>query len=176
MAEIKYRKLSELKKLKGNPRIIQTEELNTLVKSLKENPEYFEARPIILSDRTGELIIIAGNQRYEAAKLANLKQIPTFLIQNLTEKKEKEIIIRDNVSNGNWDIEQLESWDKELLTEWGLDLDFSERAERGTTVEFKKPTTIKLKYSNEKTYSQVKTKLEAIDPDMGKAVLKLLKK
>jgi ParB-like chromosome segregation protein Spo0J len=90
-----YRKLSELKKLPNNPRQIKDEQFNTLVKSIQDNPAYFEARPIILSDRTGELIIIAGNQRYEAAKKLKLKTVPTFLLSGLTEEKERVFICRD---------------------------------------------------------------------------------
>ena len=118
--EIIYRKLSELKKLPNNPRKISKESFEKLCKSIKDNPDYFEARPIILSDRTGEFIIIAGNQRYDAAKKLGLKEVPTFLLKNLTEEKEHEIIIRDNVANGEWDYELLEDWDKVDLEECGL--------------------------------------------------------
>jgi len=120
---MEYRKVKELKKLEGNPRVIKDEQFKTLCKSIEANPDYFEARPCILSDRTGELVIIAGNQRYEAAKFLKLKQIPTFLIPNLTEEREKEIIIRDNVSNGDFDWDLLANeWDEQELKDWGLDL------------------------------------------------------
>jgi hypothetical protein len=116
-----YRKLSDLKKLPNNPRVIKDDDFKKLVKSIEDNPDYFEARPVILSDRTGELVIIAGNQRYEAAKQLKLKEIPTFLISGLTEEREKEIIIRDNVANGSWDFDILkENWDEEELENWGL--------------------------------------------------------
>jgi len=115
------RKISELNKLNRNPRIIKDDDFNRLVKSIKDNPEYFNARPVILSNRTGELVIIAGNQRYEAAKKIGLKEIPTYLIEGLTEDKEREIIIRDNVSNGKWDFDILANeWEATDLNEWGL--------------------------------------------------------
>jgi ParB-like chromosome segregation protein Spo0J len=75
---MQYRKLNELKTLPNNPRIIRDKQLKTLCDSIRDNPKYFEARPIILSDRTGSLVIIAGNQRYEAAKSLKLKEVPTF--------------------------------------------------------------------------------------------------
>ena len=120
---MQYRKLSELKKLKNNPRIIRDKQFKTLCDSIRDNPVYFEARPIILSNRTGELVIIAGNQRYEAAKFLKMKEVPTFLIENLTEEKEKEIAIRDNVSNGefDWDILANE-WSVFPLADWGVAL------------------------------------------------------
>jgi len=120
---MEYRKLSEIKKLEGNPRVIRDKEFKTLCNSIRDNSEYFEARPVILSNRTGELIIIAGNQRYEAAKSLKLKQVPTFLIEGLTELKEKEIIIRDNISNGDFDYDILaNAWSDLPLTDWGVDL------------------------------------------------------
>ena len=120
--EIVYRKLADLKKLKNNPRTIKKADMERLKKSVKDNPDYFEARPLILSNRTGELVIIAGNQRYEAAKSLGLTEVPTFLLENLTEEREREIIIRDNVNNGEWDMDLLANeWDIDDLHEWGVD-------------------------------------------------------
>ena len=120
---MQYRKLNELKKLPNNPRIIRDKQFKTLCDSIRDNPKYFEARPVILSNRTGELVIIAGNQRYEAAKSLKLKEVPTFLIEGLDEAKEREIIIRDNISNGEFDFDLLANeWSDLPLVEWGVDL------------------------------------------------------
>lgn len=120
---MQYRKLTEIKKLEGNPRIIRDKQFKTLCQSIKDNPDYFEARPCILSNRTGELVIIAGNQRYEAAKFLKMKEVPTFLIEGMTEAREKEIIIRDNISNGEFDMDCLaNNWADEPLRDWGVDL------------------------------------------------------
>jgi hypothetical protein len=120
---MQYRKLTELKKLPNNPRIIRDKQFKTLCDSIRDNQEYFEARPIILSNRTGELVIIAGNQRYEAAKTLKLKEVPTYLIEGLTEAKEREIIIRDNISNGEFDFDILANeWSDLPLVDWGVDL------------------------------------------------------
>ena len=120
--EIVYRNISDIKKLDSNPRVISKEQLEKLQRSILDNQDYFEARPIILSDRTGELVIIAGNQRYEACRLLGIKKVPTILIPNLTEKREREIIIRDNVNNGDWDWNILaDSWDTSELKDWGID-------------------------------------------------------
>lgn len=120
---LKQRDITSLIKLEGNPRIIKDRQFESLCKSIKDNPDYFEARPLILSNRTGELVIIAGNQRYEAAKHLNLKKVPTYLIEGLTEEREREIIIRDNVNNGEWDHDILANeWDIDELLEWGVQL------------------------------------------------------
>jgi len=118
-----YRKLSDLKKLPNNPRTIKTDSFEKLCESLKNSPDYFEARPLILSDRTGELIVIAGNQRYEAANANGSKEAPTYLLSGLTEEREREIIIRDNVNNGTWDWNIIANeWDAEQVAEWGLEI------------------------------------------------------
>lgn len=116
-----YRKISELTKLENNPRTIRDADMALLVQSILDNGDYFEARPLILSDRTGDLVILGGNQRYEAAIIAGLKKVPTHLIKDLTEEREQEIIIRDNVNNGQWDYELLANeWDTQALSDWGV--------------------------------------------------------
>ena len=119
-----YRPLDHMKPLENNPRWIKKEDFERLCASVQNNPELFEAQPIILSNRTGENIIIAGNQRYRAAIEVGLKEVPTILLEGLTEAKEKEIIIRTNVTNGKWDFDVLASgvWgDVDELADWGVE-------------------------------------------------------
>lgn len=124
---MEYRKLEELKKLENNPRTISSKDFQILVKSIQDNPDYFEARPLLLSDRTGDLVIIAGNQRYDAAKAIGLKEVPTYLLHGLTEEREREIVIRDNINNGEWDMDKLAAeWSDLDLADWGLDLEIEE--------------------------------------------------
>lgn len=78
--KVDYIELDKLKPLDGNPRRISADDMTKLRKSIKDNPDYFEARPIIVSDRTGELVIIGGNMRYRAAKLNGLKSAPTITV------------------------------------------------------------------------------------------------
>ena len=130
-AQVEYRAIADLKELPGNPRTIKKDQFEKLKQSIKDNADYFEARPIILSDRTGKLVILAGNQRYKAAKAIGLKEVPTILLPNLTEEREKEIIIRDNVENGDWDWDELaNTWDAASLTDWGVQMpDWASEAE-----------------------------------------------
>lgn len=122
-AQVIYRPIAGLKELPGNPRTIKKDQFEKLKQSIKDNADYFEARPIILSDRTGELVILAGNQRYKAAKAIGLKEVPTVLLENLTEEREREIIIRDNVENGEWNIDMLANeWNPDDLISWGVEL------------------------------------------------------
>ena len=122
-AQVEYRNIAELHELPGNPRTIKKDQFEKLKKSLTDNADYFEARPIILSDRTGQLVILAGNQRYKAAKAIGLQQVPTITLHGLTEDREREIIIRDNVNNGDWDMDALANeWNPDELLDWGVEI------------------------------------------------------
>jgi len=83
-------------------------------------------------------VIIGGNMRYRAAKEAGWKDIPTKVFtramadennkltnQNKTyEQYCKEIMVKDNISGGEWDWELLSSqFEKEELEDWGFDID-----------------------------------------------------
>lgn len=116
--KIEVLKINDIKNNPNNPRIIKDESFFKLVKSIKEFPEMLHIRPIVVNK---EMIILWGNMRYKACKSAGLIEIPVMIIDNLTEEQEKEFIIKDNVSGGEWDFNILSSsWDIEELQEWGI--------------------------------------------------------
>lgn len=119
--EIVYRKLSELKPNPKNPRKGTKEAIEKLAESIKGNPKFFEARPILLSDRTGQLVIIGGERRSEAAALLKMQTVPTILLSGLTEAQEDEILIKDNTHAGVWDEQKLQAWGKDQLQSWNVD-------------------------------------------------------
>lgn len=119
--EIVYRKLSELKPNPKNPRKATEGAIARLAASIKENPKFFEARPVLLSDRTGELVIIGGERRSEAAALLKMKTVPTILLSGLTEQEEDEILIKDNTHAGVWDEQKLQTWERGQLQSWNVD-------------------------------------------------------
>jgi len=126
MIKIDYVSVDSIVPNQTNPRKISNKQLQSLIKSLQENQEYFEARPIICSSRTGQNVIIAGNQRYLAAKTIGFETVPCIILNNLSEEKEKELVIRDNVSSGEWNLDMLKEWDADLLEKWGLEIEFPE--------------------------------------------------
>lgn len=142
-------KLSELKKLEQNPRTISIEDMEKLKQSIKKFG-VIEWRPFLISTRTGENIIIGGNQRYEACKALWIKEVPVNIMEWLTEDEEKEIIIRDNVSNWEWNFNILANeWEVESLANWWVnvpnfdEIDFENiksNADRETTNKEKKVT------------------------------------
>ena len=103
-----------------NPRVIKDHKFRKLVQSIKDFPEMLEIRPIVVNQ---DMIVLGGNMRLKACKEAGLKEVPIIQAGNLTEKQQREFIIKDNVSGGEWDWELLaKEWDTELLDEWGLDV------------------------------------------------------
>ena len=119
--EIVYRPLADLHPHPKNPRKATEAAIKKLAESIKNNPAFFEARPILLSDRTGELVIISGEQRSKAAKLLGMEFVPTILISGLSEEREEYILVNENTHAGVWDEEKLATWGKDQLKEWGVE-------------------------------------------------------
>jgi DNA modification methylase len=112
-------KLSEIKLNPNNPRLIKDDKFKKLVQSIKDFPEMLEIRPIVVNK---DMIILGGNMRYKAAKEAGLKDVPVKVV-DLTEAQQREFLIKDNTSGGEWDWEVLANeWDAVQLEEWGLDV------------------------------------------------------
>jgi DNA modification methylase len=61
--------------------------------------------------------------RLKACKAAGLKEVHVIKASELTEDEQRQFIIKDNVSGGEWDWDMLANeWDVEQLEEWGLDV------------------------------------------------------
>ena len=112
-------KLSEIRENPKNPRLIKDENFQKLVRSIQEFPEMLEARPIVVNP---EGIIIGGNMRYKACKAAGLTEAPVY-VASWGETKDRQFIIKDNVSAGENDMDILANeWDATELNDWGLNV------------------------------------------------------
>lgn len=105
-----------------NPRQWSKGDIDKLAKSLKETPELFEARPIIVVPHGDKFVILGGNMRYEASRQNGEKDVPCYVMpETLSVDKMKEIVIKDNGSFGGWDPDELaNSWDDLPLADWGV--------------------------------------------------------
>lgn len=125
--------LDKIKVNPKNPRFIKDDNFKKLVQSLKDLPVMTELREVLLDE---DNMIIGGNMRYRAAKEAGWTEIPAKIFtremaeennklteQNKTyEEYRDEIIIKDNISGGDWDWDILANeWNTELLATWGVD-------------------------------------------------------
>jgi ParB-like chromosome segregation protein Spo0J len=102
----------------NNPRLIKDEKFLQLVKSIQEFPEMLRIRPIVCNK---QMIVLGGNMRLKACIEAGLKKVPVIIADNLTPDQEREFIIKDNVSGGEWDFELLAN-DWPEAVEWGVDV------------------------------------------------------
>jgi hypothetical protein len=128
--------VSKIKPLPNNPHKISKAKLELLAQSLRECPHLLSARPVICSDRTGEIIALGGNKRWMAAPKAGMSEVPVHLYHGLTEDQEREIAIKDNGQWGEWDFDLLAnfgtippSWGVEIFSEVEQDSVLSEIAE-----------------------------------------------
>lgn len=113
-------KISEVKQNPNNPRTIRDDKFTKLVASIKAFPEMLNIRPIVVNN---DMVVLGGNMRLKACREAGLKQVPIIVADELTEAQQREFIIKDNVSGGEWDWTLLSNdWDTDQLNEWGLDI------------------------------------------------------
>jgi site-specific DNA-methyltransferase (adenine-specific) len=113
-------KIGLIKLNPNNPRLIKDDKFQKLVKSIKDFPEMLEIRPIVVN---ADMVILGGNMRLKACKEAGLKEVSIIVADNLTEDQQREFLIKDNVSGGEWDWELLANeWDVQQLDDWGLDV------------------------------------------------------
>jgi ParB family chromosome partitioning protein len=129
--EVEKRGVAEIdiNKIYPNPnqprKNFDTEALNDLAKSIKVHGVI---QPIVLNEQSdGTYMIIAGERRYRASKLAGLKSLPA-IVKNYTDRQIKEISIIENLQRE--DLNPIESARaiKQLMEEYKLTQeDVSER-------------------------------------------------
>ena len=120
--------INKVKSNPNNPRVIKDDKFKKLVQSIKDFPKMLNIRPIVVND---DFIVLGGNMRLKACKEAGLKEVPIIMASELTEQEQKEFIIKDNISGGEWDWDMLANdYDVAELDAWGLDVpDFGKELE-----------------------------------------------
>ena len=101
--------IEDLVLLERNPRKITEAQFKKLVKSLKDDPSFFEARPCLVNRIDDLLIVYGGNQRVRAAKKLGWNLIPCIIDDDLDQKVVNSRIIKDNNHYGQWDYDILSS-------------------------------------------------------------------
>ena len=107
--------------LPRNPRQWSKGDVQRLAKSITETPELLEARPLIAMPHGGKYVVLGGNLRLEALRSLKWAEAPVYLLPGDTPlEKQREIVIKDNGSFGQWDYDALANeWD-EPIEEWGV--------------------------------------------------------
>ena len=161
-------KVSQLKLNPSNPRKIQPDKLEKLMRSIESFPEMMKLRPIVYDPET--MYVLGGNQRLAAIRKLGMKEIPdewAIAATDLTPEQQKEFVLRDNVQLGEWDFEILSTEFAEFdLGEIGMDMpeiDVKNPSfyDSDTTDEDVENTDISPKTNDDKQY------LELICPECG---------
>lgn len=172
----------QIKGLPKNPRQWKAADVKKLAKSIQATPELLEARGLIVYKQGDKYVILGGNMRYEACKEAGLTEIPCHVLkENLSVRKLKEIVIKDNGTFGKWDWGSLANeWDEQLLIDadviaWNPEADAVADVKTVGEVEFGADESMVLKIKcNAAEYDAIMAALAKIDENKEKALLKVL--
>lgn len=120
-----------------NPRQWTASDVDRIAKSLKETPELFEARPLLVYPHDGKYVILGGNLRHEGARRNNMDEVPAIIFPEDTAiEKLKEIVIKDNGAFGAWDFDSLANeWGDLPLVDWGVPAWETEKDEMPTELD-----------------------------------------
>lgn len=116
----------QIEGLPSNPRQWTKDEMDRLKKSISETPELLEARGAIVYPYDGKYIVLGGNMRLSAVKSLGWKEMPCVVLpDDMSVEKLKEIVVKDNGSFGEWDMDALANeWDDLPLSDWGVDVNW----------------------------------------------------
>ena len=107
--------------LPKNPRFIRDDRFAALVRSVRDNPDFMPARPIV-ADEDGT--ILGGNMRYRACVELGMQELPAAWVQTVTGwgvEKKRRFVILDNRGFGEDDMDMLgNEWDIEELIAAGF--------------------------------------------------------
>jgi len=115
--------VKSLKLLHRNPRKIAKDQFEKLCNSIKEDPNFFNARPCLVNHivESNIMVVYAGNQRVLAAKKLGWEKVPCIVEKDLSEEIMKSRVIKDNKHYGTWDDDILfADFEVDLLTSAGF--------------------------------------------------------
>jgi len=117
--KIEYVPVAELKPAEYNPRKCEPEVVEQLKESIKRfglvDPFVVNSAPVRLN------IIIGGNLRWKTAKEMGFETVPVVYVDIPDLEKEKELNIRLNKNQGEFDLELLAQFDESFLADIGFD-------------------------------------------------------
>lgn len=166
--------IQDIKTNPNNPRFIKDSNFKSLVKSIKNLPVMTDLREVIIDENN---MIIGGNMRYKAMEAAKWKEIPVKMftremaeLNNELAKKDnpdfvektyeeyvEEIIIKDNVSGGDWDWDILANeWNASQLEEWGLVIpNEDENKDKNNDIELENKKVIEISFETDEELEKV---------------------
>ena len=113
------KKIDQLIEAEYNPRQLTKDQYQNIKDSIQR---FGIVDPIIINkNKDRKNIIIGGHQRVKIAKRLNMKEVPCLEI-DLPYEKERELNVRLNKNNGEFDFDLLSNhFELDELIEWGFD-------------------------------------------------------
>ena len=107
-----------------NPRQIKGKRFEQLCKSIQEDEELLNLRPLIVYPLGGRYVVIDGNMRVKALLKMGYKNAPCEILKDgTTPEQMKRYIAKTNSAFGDWDWDELaNAWDGDPLDDWGIDI------------------------------------------------------
>lgn len=106
-----------------NPRRISDEDFELLKKSIQDSPEMKNLDEVKVFPYKGNFIAISGNHRLRAYKELNWQNVLCKILPKDTPKEKlQEYIMKENMQYASNDPYKLQSWDKDQLQGWGVDV------------------------------------------------------
>tara|TARA_R110000787_G_scaffold184655_1_gene296527 strand:+ start:50 stop:637 length:588 start_codon:yes stop_codon:yes gene_type:complete len=100
----------------NNPRYIDEHKYTELKNSISESSWMMQIRPVIIDENN---LILCGNMRYKACIELGYIEIWTKQYSDFTQEEKQELILKDNISSGDWDLEALEKdWTNTAYKKW----------------------------------------------------------
>lgn len=111
--QIQYVSIDSLKFAEYNPRKISEVDLEGLVASLTD---FGTVDPLLVNNAPGrEGVVIGGNQRLTALRKMGQTEVPVVYLTIPDIEREKELNVRLNRNQGEWDFDLLAKFDETLL-------------------------------------------------------------
>lgn len=158
---IVYRQIKDLKPYKKNAKKHTKEQVEKIANSIKE---FGFTQPVIIDKN---MSVVAGHGRILGAKKAGLKNVPTVMLEELTEEQIKAYRLVDNKLNeSEWDYSLLDEELENLTEDIDMDLFGFEVEEQENETKKKVEFEIKEKYEihiickDEKQMEQVYNKVK----------------
>lgn len=117
--EIKYVEIGKLKSNEKNPRKWSDKQLADLMESMKKFDVVDPA--IVNMAKEREYVLIGGHMRVEVAKKLGIKEMPCVFVNIPDIGKERELVIRLNKNQGEFDLDLLSEFDESVLADIGFD-------------------------------------------------------
>lgn len=110
--------------LPKNPRQWTQDDIDRTAKSISEDYDFLEDRPLLAVPHDGRFVVFAGNLRMTAARQGKVDSVPV-IVYTVEDDADQQTILRramkDNGSFGAWDWDALANeWDDLPLGDWGV--------------------------------------------------------